>query len=59
MDCNYFYGGDIEALLEDPYRSGVSLQWVLDLMCEKIHGVSNSYFSVKDIGYLARKADFA
>ena len=49
MDCNYFYGGDIEALLEDPYRSGVSLQWVLDLMCEKIHGVSNSYFSVKDI----------
>lgn len=38
MDCNYFYGGDIEALLEDPYRSGVSLQWVLDLMCEKIHG---------------------
>lgn len=38
MDCNYFYGGDLEAFLEDPHRSGVPLQWVLDLMCEKTRG---------------------
>ncbi|XP_022792922.1 uncharacterized protein LOC111331953 [Stylophora pistillata] len=38
MDCNYFYGGDLEAFLEDPNRSGVPLQWVLDLMCEKTRG---------------------
>ena len=33
MDCNYF-------AFDDLYRPGVPLQWCLDLMCEKLQGVS-------------------
>ena len=35
MDCNYF-----SVALDDPFRPGVPLQWCLDLMCEKLQGVS-------------------
>ena len=35
MDCNYF-----SVAFDDPFRSGVPLQWCLDLMCEKLQGVS-------------------
>ena len=36
MDCNYFS----VKFSDDPFRSSVSLQWCLDLMCEKLQGVS-------------------
>ena len=35
MDCNYF-----SVAFTDQFRSGVPLQWCLDLMCEKLQGVS-------------------
>lgn len=43
MDVNYFFGSDFTAFAE-PLRSSVPLQWALDLMCEKLMGVSNFLF---------------
>ena len=40
MDINYFFGSDLTAFAAEPLRSGVPLQWALDLMCEKLMGVS-------------------
>ena len=40
MDYNYFFGEDFSVGSEEPLRSSVSLQWSLDLMCEKLRGVS-------------------
>lgn len=41
MDINYFFGSDFTAFAAEPLRSSVPLQWALDLMCEKLIGVSN------------------
>ncbi|XP_068750368.1 uncharacterized protein [Montipora capricornis] len=38
MDYNYFFGKDFSLESEEPLRSSVSLQWSLDLMCEKLRG---------------------
>lgn len=38
MDYNYFFGEDFSVGSEEPLRSSVSLQWSLDLMCEKLRG---------------------
>jgi len=37
MDCNYFFGKDF-TVGSELLRSSVPLQWVVDLMCEKIRG---------------------
>lgn len=44
MDINYFFGSDFTAFGAEPLRSSVPLQWALDLMCEKLQGVSNFLF---------------
>ena len=44
MDINYFFGSDFTAFATEPLRSSVPLQWALDLMCEKLMGVSNFLF---------------
>ena len=41
MDVNYFFGSDFTDFSAEPLRSSVPLQWALDLMCEKLRGVSN------------------
>lgn len=41
MDINYFFGSDFTDFSAEPLRSSVPLQWTLDLMCEKLQGVSN------------------
>jgi len=46
MDINYFFGSDFTAFAAEPLRFSVSLQWALDLMCEKLMGVSNFPFFV-------------
>ena len=46
MDVNYFFGIDFTAFAPEPLRSRVSLHWALDLMCEKLMGVSNFPFLV-------------
>ena len=58
MDVNYFFGNDFKAFATEPLRSSVSLQWALDLMCEKLMGVSNFLFlvvvSLKDSAFKTR-----
>ena len=58
MDVNYFFGNDFTAFASEPLRSRVSLQWALDLMCEKLMGVSNFPFlvvvSLKDSAFKTR-----
>ena len=40
MDGNYFVGKDFTVGSAEPLRSSVPVQWALDLMCEKLQGVS-------------------
>ena len=58
MDVNYFFGIDFTAFAPEPLRSRVSLHWALDLMCEKLMGVSNFPFlvvvSLKDPAFKTR-----
>jgi len=55
MDNNYFFGSDFTAFAAEPLRTSVPLQWALDLMCEKLMGVSNFPFfvvvSLKDLTF--------
>ena len=46
-DGNYFFGSDFNCVGgAEPLRCSVSLQWTLDLMCEKVQGVSSLPFSL-------------